>query len=139
MFSWLQRACISIESLAQRLHKLHLSQVSGAYYTLSGDKLSRGVSKKICGSAGSGGSVSSRVRDEVAVELREAGRTNPLRSLRINGDTNGHELYAKLSEIDANGEYSHHRGSAMRAPRGCCSRHVVGQGSVIFKSSGQRV
>ena len=61
MFSWLQRACISIESLAQRLHKLHLSQVSGAYYTLSDEKLSRGVSKKICGSAGSGGSVSSRV------------------------------------------------------------------------------
>ena len=97
------------------------------------------IDEKNCGSAGSGGSVSSRVRDEVAVELREAGRTNPLRSLRINGDTNGHELYAKLSEIDANGEYGHHRGSAMGALRGCCSRHVVGQGSVIFKSSGQRV
>ena len=51
LFAWLWRACISIESLAQRLHKLHLSQVSGAYYTLSGDKLSRGVSEKICGSA----------------------------------------------------------------------------------------
>ena len=61
LFAWLWRACISIESLAQRLHKLHLSQVSGAYYTLSGDKLSRGVSEKICGEAGSGCSVSSRV------------------------------------------------------------------------------